>query len=121
MSSATSPPLPGIPSSPEVVVARPEPASGRGDLARLCAAGFVAYCSYAICRAPLLPLFARELGAGPAAIGLVVGASTVTGIFVKMPAGALLTSSGVGPCSWLAPSCSRSCHSPTSGLQRSPR
>ncbi len=80
MSSATSPPLPGIPSSPEVAVARPEPASGRGDLARLCAAGFVAYGSYAICRAPLLPLFARELGAGPAAIGLVVGASTVTGI-----------------------------------------
>jgi MFS family permease len=58
-------------------------------LARLCAAGFVAYCSYAICRAPLLPLFARELGAGPSLIGVVVGASTVTGIFVKMPAGAL--------------------------------
>jgi MFS transporter, DHA1 family, multidrug resistance protein len=58
-------------------------------LARLCAAGFVAYCSYSICRSPLLPLFARELGAGPAAIGLVVGASTVTGILVKMPAGAL--------------------------------
>ncbi len=58
-------------------------------LARLCAAGFVAYCSYAICRAPLLPLFAHELGASPTVIGLVVGASTVTGIFVKMPAGAL--------------------------------
>ncbi len=38
---------------------------------------------------PLLPLFAHELGAGPSAIGLVVGASTVTGIFVKLPAGAL--------------------------------
>lgn len=37
---------------------------------------------------PLLPLFARELGATPALIGLVVGASTVTGIFVKLPAGA---------------------------------
>lgn len=31
-------------------------------LVRLCAAGFVAYCSYAICRTPLLPLFARDLG-----------------------------------------------------------
>jgi MFS family permease len=49
----------------------------------------IAYCSYAICRAPLLPLFARELGAGPSLIGFVVGASTITGILVKMPAGAL--------------------------------
>ena len=40
--------------------------SARVALIRLCAAGFVAYCSYAICRTPLLPLFARELGAGPA-------------------------------------------------------
>jgi MFS transporter, DHA1 family, multidrug resistance protein len=67
----------------------PETASRRSDLARLCAAGFVAYSSYAICRSPLLPLFARELGAAPAAIGLVVGASTGTGILLKMPAGAL--------------------------------
>ena len=58
-------------------------------MVQLCAAGFVAYCSYAICRTPLLPLFARELGAGPALIGFVMGASTLTGILVKMPAGAL--------------------------------
>jgi MFS transporter, DHA1 family, multidrug resistance protein len=58
-------------------------------LFRLCAAGFVAYCSYAICRTPLLPLFARELGAGPSLIGFVMGASTLTGIVVKLPAGAL--------------------------------
>ena len=61
----------------------------RVALIRLCAAGFVAYCSYAICRTPLLPLFARELGAGPAMIGFVMGASTLTGIVVKLPAGAL--------------------------------
>jgi MFS transporter, DHA1 family, multidrug resistance protein len=61
----------------------------RGVLIRLCAAGFVAYCSYAICRTPLLPLFARELGAGPALVGFVMGASTLTGIVVKLPAGAL--------------------------------
>jgi MFS family permease len=48
----------------------------------------VAYCSYAICRTPLLPLFARDLGAGPSLIGFVMGASTLTGIFVKLPAGA---------------------------------
>ncbi len=58
-------------------------------LVRLCAAGFVAYCSYAICRTPLLPLFARELGAGPSLIGFVMGASTLTGIVLKLPAGAL--------------------------------
>jgi MFS transporter, DHA1 family, multidrug resistance protein len=58
-------------------------------LLRLCAAGFVAYCSYSICRAPLLPLFARELGAGPSLVGFVMGASTLTGVFLKLPAGAL--------------------------------
>ncbi len=57
-------------------------------LARLCAAGLVAYCSYAICRTPLLPLFARDLGAGPSLVGLVMGASTVTGIVLRLPAGA---------------------------------
>src|SRR5687768_8213188 len=63
--------------------------AARGSLRRLCAAAVVAYCSYAICRTPLLPLFARELGAGPSLIGFVMGASTLTGIFVKLPAGAL--------------------------------
>jgi MFS transporter, DHA1 family, multidrug resistance protein len=56
---------------------------------RLCGAGFVAYCSYSICRAPLLPLFALELGAGPSLIGFVMAASTLTGAFLKLPAGAL--------------------------------
>ena len=71
------------------VAAEPADAAARVALLRLCAAGFVAYCSYAICRTPLLPLFARELGAGPSLIGLVMGASTLTGIVVKLPAGAL--------------------------------
>ena len=61
----------------------------RARLVRLCGAGFVAYCSYSICRAPLLPLFAHELGAGPSLVGFVMGASTLTGVFVKLPAGAL--------------------------------
>lgn len=56
---------------------------------RLCAAGSLAYLSYAMCRSPLLPLFARHLGAGPALVGLAAGASTVTGIFLKLPAGTL--------------------------------
>jgi MFS family permease len=60
----------------------------RTALIRLCAAGFLAYCSYAICRAPLLPLFARELGADAPMVGFIVGASTLTGIVLKLPAGA---------------------------------
>jgi MFS family permease len=62
--------------------------SAGSALVRLCAAGFLAYCSYAICRTPLLPLFARELGADAPLVGFVVGASTLTGIFLKLPAGA---------------------------------
>jgi MFS family permease len=41
-----------------------------------------------MCRAPLLPLFARSLGADAPMVGFVMGASTLTGIAVKLPAGA---------------------------------
>jgi len=57
-------------------------------LVRLCALAFLAYCSYAMCRVPLLPLLARELGATAPMVGLVMGASTLTGIVLKLPAGA---------------------------------
>jgi len=55
----------------------------------LCAVGFLARASYALARTPVLALFAAALGAGPEAIGFCVAASTVTGIFFKMPAGVL--------------------------------
>ena len=55
----------------------------------LCSVGFLARFSYALARNPVLPLFAMYLGAGPEALGLAVGISTVTGIFFKLPAGAL--------------------------------
>jgi len=55
----------------------------------LCSVGFFARMSYALARSPVLPLFAMYLGAGPEAIGFAVGISTVTGIFFKLPAGAL--------------------------------
>ena len=61
----------------------------RRSFVRLCIAAFLAYASYAICRTPLLPLFARDLGADPPLVGVVMGASTLTGVFVKLPAGAL--------------------------------
>ncbi|MBF0107673.1 MAG: MFS transporter [Magnetococcales bacterium] len=55
----------------------------------LCSVSFLARFSYALARNPVLPLFAVFLGAGPEAVGLAVGISTVTGIFFKLPAGAL--------------------------------
>lgn len=58
-------------------------------LARFSSAAAFAYAAYAMCRAPVLPLYARELGAGPELVGLVAGASTVTGIILKLPAGAI--------------------------------
>lgn len=57
--------------------------------AALCSIGFLARFSYSLARSPVLPLFALFLGAGPEAIGFVVGISTVTGIFFKLPSGAL--------------------------------
>ncbi len=58
-------------------------------LLRFSMAAGLAYAAYAICRAPVLPLYARQLGAGPELIGLVAGASTLTGIVLKLPAGAI--------------------------------
>lgn len=50
---------------------------------------FSARLSYNVARTPLLPLFASFLGASSPLIGIIVGASTVTGIFLKAPSGAL--------------------------------
>ncbi len=58
-------------------------------LIALCSVGFFARISYAMARTPVLPLFAFSLGAKVDEIGFVVGASTITGIFFKMPAGTL--------------------------------
>lgn len=55
----------------------------------LCLVGFVARLGYQMARAPVLPRFADELGAEAWLIGLIVGASTITGVFLKFPAGAL--------------------------------
>jgi len=55
----------------------------------LCAIDFSARTSYNMARTPVLPLFAAALGAGPAMVGLIVAASTITGIILKAPAGAI--------------------------------
>lgn len=55
----------------------------------LCAVGMACFISYNLVRMPVLALFAQSLGAGPERIGLVVAVSTLTGVFLKLPAGAL--------------------------------
>src|SRR5437773_9269863 len=44
---------------------------------------------YQMARSPVLPSFAADLGALPELIGIIVAASTITGVFFKLPAGAL--------------------------------
>ena len=59
------------------------------EFAGISAAGLLLYFSYSVSRSPIIPLFARSLGASPLLVGWIVAASTITGIFVKLPAGTL--------------------------------
>ncbi|MBS7631702.1 MFS transporter [Candidatus Bathyarchaeota archaeon] len=60
-----------------------------GTFLALVLIGFFARLSYSLARTPVLPLFAKSLGASTVDIGFIVGVSTITGIFFKAPAGAL--------------------------------
>ncbi len=51
--------------------------------------GGLALLSSTLSKTPVLPLFAHALGASPAEIGWIVMASTVPGILISFPAGAL--------------------------------
>jgi MFS transporter, DHA1 family, multidrug resistance protein len=55
----------------------------------LCTIGVFCFISYNMVRMPVLALFAESLGAGPERIGLIVSVSTLTGVFLKLPSGAL--------------------------------
>jgi DHA1 family multidrug resistance protein-like MFS transporter len=44
---------------------------------------------YQMARTPVLPIFAVDLGATPELLGVIVAASTITGVFFKLPSGAL--------------------------------
>lgn len=55
----------------------------------LCGVGLCSFMSYNLVRMPALAPFAESLGAGPVAIGFIVAASTLTGVFLKLPMGAL--------------------------------
>ncbi|MBX3302224.1 MAG: MFS transporter [Nitrospira sp.] len=55
----------------------------------VCTVGIFCFVSYNMVRMPALSLFAESLGASPERIGLIVSVSTITGILLKLPSGAL--------------------------------
>ena len=55
----------------------------------ICTVGTFCFISYNMVRMPALSLFAESLGASPERIGLIVSVSTLTGVLLKLPSGAL--------------------------------
>lgn len=55
----------------------------------LVVAGAIGRFGYQMARSPVLPLFGHNLGATGAYLGLIVAASTLTGVVFKLPAGAV--------------------------------
>lgn len=55
----------------------------------ICTVGIFCFISYNMVRMPVLALFAESLGASPERVGLIVSVSTLTGVFLKLPSGAL--------------------------------
>jgi len=70
----------------------PNPSQGmtlRRAMILLVVAGAVGRFGYQMARSPVLPLFGHSLGATGAYLGLIVAASTLTGVVLKLPAGAV--------------------------------
>src|SRR6478609_10060667 len=59
------------------------------SFAVLCTIGVFCFISYNMVRMPVLALFAESLGASPERIGVIVSISTLTGVLLKLPSGAL--------------------------------
>lgn len=59
------------------------------SFALICTVGIFSFISYNMVRMPALSLFAESLGASPERIGLIVSVSTLTGVLLKLPSGAL--------------------------------
>jgi MFS family permease len=60
-----------------------------GAFAAIVLASLLSRLGYQMARSPVLPAFAADLGALPELIGVIVAASTLTGVLFKMPSGAL--------------------------------
>jgi MFS family permease len=65
-----------------------EKQAGRAFL-MLCGVGMFAILSSTMSKSPVLPLFAKHLGVTDQVLGMVAAASTIVGIVVSLPAGAL--------------------------------
>src|SRR2546426_953788 len=61
---------------------------------RVCGIGFAAHLAYNLARDPVLSLWARHLGFTPQLVGILMGASTLTGVLTKFLFGALSDSMG---------------------------
>src|SRR2546422_11686506 len=59
------------------------------EFAAILSASLLSRLGYQMARSPVLPSFAADLGALPELIGFIVAAPTITGVFLKLPAGAL--------------------------------
>ena len=57
--------------------------------AAILVASLLSRLGYQMARSPVLPALAADLGALPELIGVIVAASTITGVFFKLPSGAL--------------------------------
>ncbi len=64
-------------------------ASSRRFFYALCAVGALAILSTTMSKNPVLPLFAKSLGAEGEMLGFIASASTIPGILVSLPAGSL--------------------------------
>jgi MFS family permease len=64
-------------------------ASSRNFFLLISVVGSLAIFSSTMSKTPVLPLFSKAMGASPAEIGWIVMASTVPGILISFPAGAL--------------------------------
>ena len=64
------------------------------DMPLLCGLGAVAIFSSTMSKSPILPFFARSLGATPEQMGFIAAASTIPGILVSAPAGMIVDRKG---------------------------
>ena len=60
-----------------------------GLFIKICLLGFLTSLSYFLARYPIIPLFAESLNLSPEQIGLVVSASSISGVLFKMHMGTL--------------------------------
>src|SRR5687767_16038626 len=72
----------------------PQAPASRYFFVAIATTGALAIFSSTLSKTPVLPLFAADLGATPAEIGWIVIASTIPGILISFPSGAIADAFG---------------------------